>query len=152
MRNGSAVDSLILQGFVSDPNIQSITFVGMVLNIRPTLAPDPNPIFSIVFVRLLLAEAIRPNSTSRDDDVNMGIVLGWIIRISWIATTAHNPFETRLCSTNLWTIFTFSINGSSFGSEPINCLAVRESRLFSALLIASHRVCKSLYSGGAFDG
>ena len=67
------IHTLHFKAFMADPYIQPISFVGPVLYQRPLFTPDGDVLSVVMFSVFLLIETVWPDSSSWDDDVDMGV-------------------------------------------------------------------------------
>ena len=70
--------TLDFKAFMADPFIQSVSFIGPVLYQCPLFTPNDDVLSVVMFPVFLLAEPLWPDSPSWNNDVNMGVVSGWI--------------------------------------------------------------------------
>lgn len=74
--------ALNFKTFMADPDVQPAPIIGPVLHFSPPLTPKGD-IFSLVMLPVfLLTETVRPDNPSRNDDMDMGVVLRRIKLIS----------------------------------------------------------------------
>lgn len=65
---------LHFQTLVADLDVQSVSFIGTVLHLRPLLTPGADVFALVVFPVFLFAEPTRSNCPSQDKDMYMGII------------------------------------------------------------------------------
>lgn len=74
----NTVNALNFKAFMANSDIQPISLIGPVLYQCPLFTPDGDVFSVIMFPVFFLAETVRTNSPRWNDNVNVGVVSGWV--------------------------------------------------------------------------